>query len=119
MIAGCDPVSLMDANIENSTSQQISITLISSISPNETVVIGANETVLFREGMSTTGSFLKPSFAEYDSIYFESESNEILRVFKPDSQGKNIYEIDDYWRYSEPSKRFYQYDYQINSDDFE
>ncbi|MBT8211099.1 MAG: hypothetical protein KJP14_11290 [Eudoraea sp.] len=115
----CDPVSLMDANIENSTGQAISITFVASGIPDEILAIAPNETVLFREGMSTTGGFLEPSLVEFDSVYIQSEANEILKIFKPNSAGKNIYNVEDSWIFTEPSKRVYQYDYLINNEDLE
>ncbi|MFY0631805.1 MAG: hypothetical protein JXR05_15675 [Flavobacteriaceae bacterium] len=119
VLSSCDPVSTMDANILNSTSESISLVLVSSVEPNETFQIAPNETILFREGFSTTGNFLKPELIEYDSIYIQNESNEVLKVFKENTAGKNIYKIDDYWSFDEPAKRYYQYDYEITNEDIQ
>ncbi|QLG43927.1 hypothetical protein [Costertonia aggregata] len=119
ILVSCDPVSSMDANIKNSTSQNLSIQFVTSTGTSETIRITSDETLLFREGMSTTGGFLEPSLIEFDSIYIVSESNEVLKIFKQDTDGKNIYNIDEYWTFSEPSKRFYLYDYEILNEDFE
>lgn len=69
--------------------------------------------------MSTTGSFLEPSFEEYESVYVENESGQILKVYISNSEGKNIYDINTYWKSSEPSKRVYKYLYEISDEDLE
>ena len=117
LFTSCDPVSLMDANIENTTARRLSITFVTSEVPPETLVLDPDELVLFQEGMSTTGSFLEPSLAEFDSIYIQGESQEILKVYKPNSAGKNIYDVENYWVFDEPSKRVYKYDYLVTNED--
>ncbi|MDM9631467.1 hypothetical protein [Robiginitalea aurantiaca] len=119
VVTSCDPASVMDANIENKTSQPLSLILFSSVVPNETLVLRPGETLLFQEGFSSTGGFLEPSLMEFDSVYIESTSQEILKVFNQNTAGKNIFNVDDYWIFSEPSKRFYKYDYQITAEDIE
>ncbi len=119
LFTGCDPVSLMDADITNATSEPLSIVFVPTTGSEEALQLEANETVLFQEGMSTTGGFLEPSLVEFDSVYIVNESNEILKVFKQDTEGKNIYAVEDDWLFTKPSKRFYQYDYQINNEDLE
>ena len=119
IFTGCDPVSLMDANIENTTTQRLSITFVTSGVPEETLVLDPAETILFQESMSTTGSFLEPYLVEFDSIYIENEASEILKVFKPTTAGKNIYNVENYWIFTEPSKRVYKYDYLITNEDLE
>lgn len=119
LLSSCDPVSTMDANVTNKTSESLSLILISSIEPDETIQIAPNETILLREGFSTIGSFLKPSFIDYDSIYIKNTSNEVVKVFKENTLGKNIYILDDYWMFSEPSKRVYKYDYEITAEDIQ
>lgn len=119
LTASCDPTSLMDVTINNSTSQKLRMTFVSNSLPGNTLSIDPDQTVLFDEGMSTTGSFLEPSFAEYDSIYISNEANEILKVYKQDSEGKNIYQVDTYWTYTEPSKRQYRYVYRITKEELE
>ena len=116
---GCDPSSVMDANIENATLQPLSITFVSSLIGNRTLTLDPDETVLFQDGFSTTGGFLQPDLVDYDSVYIENQSAQILKIFKPDTPGKNIYLIEDYWTLTEPDKRVYKYDYTINPEDLE
>ncbi len=117
----CDPVSLMDANIENTTSQNLSITFVSAefTDLNKTFEMGSEEIILYREGFSTIGSFLKVSLDGLDSVYITNTAKEVLKVYKPETAGRNIFKIDDYWKSSTPSKRFYQYDYQLTNEDIQ
>ena len=120
ILSSCDPTSSMDANIKNSTSQNLSIIFSSSdVSLNETFQIDPNETILFQDGFSIGDSVLEPRLTAYDSIYIKNESNEIVKVYKQNTEGKNIYNVDDYWISSEPSKRYYKYNYEINNEDIE
>ena len=120
ILSSCDPTSSMDANIKNSTSQNLSIIFNSSdVSLNETFQIDPNETILFQDGFSIGDSVLEPRLTAYDSIYIKNESNEIVKVYKQNTEGKNIYNVDDYWISSEPSKRYYKYNYEINNEDIE
>ncbi len=120
ILSSCDPTSSMDANIKNSTSQNLSIIFNSSdVSLNETFQIDPNETILFQDGFSIGDSVLEPRLTAYDSIYIKNESNEIVKIYKQNTEGKNIYNVDDYWISSEPSKRYYKYNYEINNEDIE
>lgn len=116
---GCDPVSVMDVDIKNSSTESITVYTVPSSSTimADTLYIESNSTERLWEGMSTTGVFLEPSFDEYDSVYVKNELGEIIKVYKPNTQGKNIYDIDKYWESSEPSKRVYKYLYEINVED--
>ena len=117
----CDPVSSMEADITNTTSQNLSIRFVSSefIEDNKILEIPSGETVLFQESFSTIGSFLEPSLVQFDSIYIQNTSSEILKIFKLNSSGKNIYNIDSFWNAREPSKRVYLYEYQITNEDIQ
>lgn len=119
ILTSCDPVSIMDANIENTTTQRLSITFVPSGVPAETLVLDQDETVLFQQSTSTTGSFLEPYLVEFDSVYIQNEQQEVLKVYKPNTAGKNIYNVEDSWLFDEPSKRVYKYDYLITNEDLE
>nr|WP_299339755.1 hypothetical protein [Allomuricauda sp.] len=117
----CDPVSDMEADISNTTSQNLSIRFVSSTfaEDTKTLEIESGETILFQQATSTTGSFLEPSLIQFDSIYIQDTSEEVLKIFKPDTPGKNIYDIDAFWNAREPSKRLYFYEYQITNEDIQ
>ncbi len=120
LLVSCDPVSDMEANIENLTGQRLTIDFISL---NEdfakTQQLSPNEIVLFQEGFDVGGTFLQPSLEEYDSVVVKNRAGEILRIYKERDSGKNIYNVDDYWSASEPSKRVYKYEYEIEERDIE
>lgn len=120
IFASCDPVAQMEANIENLTPKSLSIVFESSDSSlNKTLEIPPNQTIRFQEGFDIGSSYLEPHLLDYDSIFITNETNEILRVYKKNEQNKNIYNIDDYWISSEPSKRFFKYTYKIELEDIE
>ena len=121
VFSSCDPVSDMKANIENLTSEDLTIDFISSTdqSFSRTLQIPSGELVLFQEGFDVGGTFLEPSLEEYDSVVIKNPAEVILRIYKPTDAGKNIYNIKDYWNGREPSKRIYRYEYEIRGEDFE
>ena len=90
-ISGCDPVSLMDATITNSTSQELTVIFAASSSRSDTLYLSAGQTVLFQDGMSTTGSYLEPNLEEYDSVIVSNNPGQTLSVYLSTSEGKNIY----------------------------
>lgn len=49
----------------------------------------------------------------------KNNARQILKVYKPNDTGKNIYNIDEYWQLREPSKRFFKYEYEIYNEDLE
>ena len=114
ILLSCDPVSDMEANIENLTSQNLTIEFISADeSLNKNLQLAPAEIKLFQEGFDIGSTFLEPSLVEYDSVVVKNQSEDILKVYKPSETGKNIYNIKDYWQGSEPSKRFFKYEYEI------
>jgi hypothetical protein len=116
----CDPVANMEANIENLTTRDLIIEFVSfNKDLSKTLEIPSNETGLFQEGFDIGNDFLEPSLTEYDSVVVKNNSEQILKVYKPNDPGKNIYIIDEYWLSSEPSKRFFKYQYEINNEDLE
>jgi len=52
-------------------------------------------------------------------VVVKNQAEDILKVYKPSDIGKNIYNIKDYWQGSEPSKRFFKYEYEIENQDIE
>lgn len=120
ILSSCDPVSDMEADIENLTSQTLTIQFIASDeSLSKTLQILPNGIELFQEGFDIGSTFLEPSLVDYDSVVIKNQAEQILNVYKENDPGKNIYNIDDHWIASEPSKRFFKYKYQIESEDIE
>ena len=111
VLSSCEPLSVMDASVKNNASRSISVVFASSeVSLNKTLEIAPNETMLFQEGLSVGGGFLEPSLLGYNSIYVRNELNEVLKIYKENSNVKNIYTLND-WIFNEPSKRVYKYNY--------
>ena len=120
ILISCDPVSDMEANIENLTSQTLLIEFISADeSLNKNIQLAPEEIKVFQEGFDIGSTYLEPSLVEYDSVVVKNLAEDILKVYKPRDTGKNIYNIKDYWQGSEPSKRFFKYEYEIANQDIE
>jgi hypothetical protein len=119
IFSSCDPVSSIEANIENLTSQTLTLEFISSDDLlDKTLLVAPNEIVLFQEGADIGASYLEPAITDYDSMVIKNEAQDIIKVVKADDPGKNIYNIDD-WIASEPSKRFFKYRYEIEDEDID
>ena len=120
LVLSCDPVSDMEANIENLTEEPLTVEFISfDTSLNKTLDIAPDETVLFQEGFDIGSTFLEPSMTEYDSVVVRNASDAILRIYKENQTGKNIYNVSDDWIGREPSKRFFRYKYQIETEELD
>ena len=117
-ISGCDPVSLMDATITNSTSQELTVIFAASSSRSDTLYLSAGQTVLFQDGMSTTGSYLEPNLEEYDSVIVSNNPGQTLSVYLSTSEGKNIYKMED-WSFKKRDDRMYKYDFELTNEDVE
>lgn len=120
LLSSCDPTAVMEANIENSTNQTLTIDFISSDeSWSKSIQIQPNQIRLFQEGFDIGNTFLEPSLTEYDSVVVKNQAEAILKVYKVTDNGKNIYNVDEYWKASEPSKWSFKYLYVIESEDIE
>ncbi len=120
VLCSCDPGADMEANIENLTNQDLIIEFVRFEQDlSKTLVIPTNETRLYEAFSDTGNTFLEPSIIQYDSVVVKNNAEQILKVYKPNDTGKNIYSIDKYWLLREPSKRSFQYEYKINNEDLE
>ena len=115
--SSCDPRESLEANIINNTSQDLKINFVSTEIPdfNETFEIESKKTLLYADfgGLGRVAL----SFQEYDSIYIQSASNEVLKTYKENTPDKNIYNVDEYWTVREPSKNRFVYTYEITDED--
>lgn len=113
----CDPVSDMEANIENLTSQSLTIDFISQVEVDrKTLHIQPNEIALFQAAGGIGSSYLEPSLIEYDSVVIMNQAGNLLKVFKADDAGKNIYRIDD-WQVMELSGNVFLFEFEIENED--
>ena len=108
----------MDATITNSTSQEMTVIFAASSSRSDTLYLSAGQTVLFQDGMSTTGSYLEPNLEEYDSVIVSNNPGQTLSVYLSTSEGKNIYKMED-WSFKKPDDRMYKYDFELTNEDVE
>ena len=120
LFSSCDPTSTMKANIQNLTSESLKIEFASfDTTLNKKLEIDPNQTQLFQEGFDVGSIYIEPSLTEYDSVVIKNQANKILKVYNPNDTGKNIYNIDEYWKGSEPSKRNFKYKYELTEADIE
>lgn len=117
-IYSCDKGESMEAFVINSSSQKLKVNFVSSdISElNKSLEIESNQQGLYVEFQSGTSSVFL-TFVDNDSIYIQNSSNKVLKVYKADTSGKNIYNVDKYWQKREPSKNFFEYTYEITDED--
>jgi len=115
----CDPVADMEANIENLTDKTLSIEFISkNVNLAKSLELAPNEIGLFQEGFDIGSTYLEPYFDEYDSIVIRNVGQQILKVYKPEITGRNIYDLSN-WIAREPSKRFFIYEFEIKNSDIQ
>lgn len=120
VFCSCDPVADMEANIENLTTQDLVLEFISfDQNLNKTLEITPEETMLFQEAFDISNVYLEPSLEDFDSVVVKNSVEEILKVFKPDNSGKNIYNIKEYWLLRQPYKRGFRYKFEIYDEDLE
>ena len=117
VIISCDPVADMEANIKNLTDTSLNIDFVSSdVNLRKILTIAPNEVVLFQEGFDIGNTYLEPSLIDYDSVVIRDNNQSILKIYKPNESGKNIYNIKN-WIAKEPSKRFFVYYYEVTNND--
>jgi hypothetical protein len=122
ILFSCDPASQLEANIENLTSENLSLVFVSadaSLSQTLQLQIAPGQTVLFQKDIAFGSTYTEPNLVQYDSVVIQNQADEILKVYQPGDSGKNIYNIEEYWNSSEPSKRFFKYEYEIEREDIE
>ena len=123
IISSCDPSESLEYRIENNTALDIKIYFVSNfIYPNlvdNSRVEEISSMSSFKDTSGATPGLGQAvfSFTEHDSIYVTNSSNEVLKVFKEDTAGKNIYNVDEYWTVREPSKNHFVYTYEITDED--
>jgi hypothetical protein len=125
VISSCDPGESLEYKIENNTNLDIKIYFVSEfIYPDLTDNAKVESIPSMNSFIDNSGS--TPglgqaifSFVEHDSIYITNSSDEILKIFKEDTNGKNIYNIDEYWSVSETPKNHFVYTYEITEEDLE
>lgn len=115
----CDLSQDLEVLISNRTNQDLNIHFVSSIDDSKIVQIKSMSKVFYIEGNGNNSlGGIAFTFAQFDSIYIENLSNEIVKVFKEDTTGKNIYDIDRFWIIND-SKSIITYTFEIIEEDLE
>ncbi|MGN7512826.1 MAG: hypothetical protein ACTHOM_00520 [Allomuricauda sp.] len=126
-ILGCDPSESLEAVMSNKSGSDLNIHFVSDILHTgeldnaRSVKLLSNKEAYF-EGVDRGNVGLGNavlSFTAYDSIYITNMSEEILKIYKENTPGKNIYNIDEYWKVTESSKNHFVYTYIITQEDIE
>jgi len=123
--SSCDPGESMEYKIENKTALDIKIYFVSKfvypdLTDNAKIERISSMNNFTDNSGSTPGlGHVMLSFVEHDSIYITNNSDEILKVYKENTTGKNIYNIDKYWSVRETSKNHFVYTYEITEEDLE
>ena len=117
ILISCDPEICNEEIIKNNTSNNLEICWYNLGDKTfETTKIMKNSSVTFgTRGCSLGGSILNLELW-YDSIIVKS-NNIQLKVWKPQTKGKNIYDIDTYWILNENPKNNFVYTFFINDED--
>lgn len=119
MLISCDPELCTEEIISNRTNSDLFINFISlDVSFNNQVYIEKQSKKTIGQIECALGGVIV-NYSIYDSIYIKNTSNKVLKVYKADTPGKNIYNIDKYWQKREPSKNFFEYTYEITEEDIE
>lgn len=125
LITSCDPSESLEYKIENNTDLDIKIYFVSKfIYPdltNNAKVESISSMNSFTDSSGSTPGLGQAifSFVEHDSIYVTNSLDKILKIYKENTTGKNIYNIDEYWSVSETSKNHFVYSYEITEEDLE
>jgi len=121
---GCDPSESLEYDIVNNTPIDLKLHFVSNliyseIPNNDKIVkILSNEVYNDETGNNNLGlGQAMLSFTDFDSIYITNLSDKVLKVYKENIVGKNIYNIDDYWSVRKTSKNHFEYTYEITNED--
>ena len=116
LILSCDPSQDLDAVISNRTNQDLKVNFVSSFEESKSIEIEPISTEFYIKGTgnnSLGGVFF--TLIQFDSIYI-SKNDDVLKVYKENNSGKNIYNIERYWKRN-ASKSLVTYTYEITAED--
>ena len=126
IMIGCDPSEGLEYDIVNDTPIDLKVHFVSNLIysefPNNDKIVKILSNDVYNDETGNNNLGLGQailSFTDFDSIYITNLSDKVLKVYKENIVGKNIYNIDKYWAISRPSKNFYKYTYNITDEDIE
>jgi hypothetical protein len=112
----CDPGNCSDYIVKNNSSINIKLIFVRKTNDSEKIFTKKEISIWGGVKCSTGGATIL-YLNNYDSIYITNMSDKILKVYKENTSGKNIYNIDKYWRRTKPSKNFFEHTFEITDKD--
>ncbi|CAA0144567.1 conserved exported hypothetical protein [Tenacibaculum maritimum] len=120
LLSSCDPFGCLDVEIENNTNQDIIVKWYSQNSLlNRSKEFKQGEKLMISENSHCSQGNIPPfeGLFEIDSVIIESKQNEILKTWKPNSNGKNIFNTESDWEIKSNGKWNETYYFIINESD--
>ncbi|KAB7528422.1 hypothetical protein F8C76_11195 [Flagellimonas olearia] len=114
VLYACDTEQCSSYFIENKLEMNIELTFVGE--SLQKLMINEGKGVQFGETGCDMGGAPLLYLRVYDSIYVRDASNNILKVYKQETPGRNIYNIDKYWSIKE-TKHHTEYTYTITNED--
>ena len=126
ILYSCDPSESLETKIINYSNSDLDINFVSRLiiennqSNKESFKIESGNSITYGR-LNVTGGIGNAglSLIDFDSIYISTNNNEIVKIWKNDSEGKNIYDIANFWTVKETSKDYYVYTFEITDKDIE
>ena len=116
-LLSCDKESCTEEVISNKLDTDVFVNFVSSDALFNSRIFVEKQSVKTVGQVECALGGVVLNYSVYDSIYIQNSSNEVLKVFKQDTPGKNIYNVDEYWTVREPSKNHFVYTYEITDED--
>lgn len=117
LITSCDPEYCTHMTINNETDTNFYI-IRSHNSENYTDTTNSKSytqvDLSFKCALGGSGFY----FPDYDSVYLKTENNDILKIYFPSDEGKNIFDMN-FWNNSSITKRSDRFTFTISEDDFD
>lgn len=118
-LLSCDPNAIIEASIINKTNQNLTIVFVATDTyENLTLTVNANSKALFQDGFETGSTYLEPNLSGYYIVQILDSSDDIIKEYEPDEEGKNIFDVES-WNTIETEKRNFIYEFVINDQDLQ
>lgn len=116
---GCDPEICNEEIIKNRTNRDLEICFYNLGEKSfETTKIMKNSSVTFGTRNCNLGGSVLNLELRFDSIILK-QNNTQLKIWKPQTPGKNIYDIDTFWILNENPRNNFVYSFEITEEDLE
>jgi hypothetical protein len=119
VLLSCDPTSVIEASIVNETNKNLTVVFLArDTSEDLTLTLNANSTVLFQDGFDIGSTYLEPNLSGYYTVLIKDATENILKEYQPDEEGKNIFDVGS-WNTIETEKRNFIYEFVITDQDLQ